>query len=287
MNREEMLEYMPHRGRNVLIDEYEETSERSGRGTLTIAEGDAHGRDLFLVRGPAGRRISPFFLVEHVALVSVLILREEMGGGRLAYFSTVSRYENLGDAAAGETIVSNVARGRDRREFRSFKADLATAGGAPVASLTMMAFLAPLGSAPETGRAPADTTEFDGTDAGRFPGHDPALVFVPDAVYPDDHLLCPGHFPGAPVMMGMTQWLTVAQAAALTAPAGAVTEVSGSGALVRHDGEPVVDVTGMRLSVSRDPDGRVTDFRLLGTKRVAFRNPILPGDGYRATFTPA
>ena len=40
MDREEMLEYMPHRGRNVLIDDYEDNGEMKGRGHLTISPGD-------------------------------------------------------------------------------------------------------------------------------------------------------------------------------------------------------------------------------------------------------
>jgi len=84
MNHEEMLEVMPHRGANVLIDSYEDTGPTSGRGTLTIGEADPVGRDLFLVLEGGRLRYSAFFLVEHVALNSVLILREDMGGGRLA-----------------------------------------------------------------------------------------------------------------------------------------------------------------------------------------------------------
>ncbi|MHC4470782.1 MAG: hypothetical protein ACYS99_07435, partial [Planctomycetota bacterium] len=122
MDREQMLEYMPHRGRNVLIDEFEDTGTMAGRGLLSIGEGDPLGRDLFLARGPDRLRYSSFFLVEHAALVSILILREEMGGGRLAYFSTISRFAWRGDAAAGTPLVSQVSRGRDRGEFRAFKA---------------------------------------------------------------------------------------------------------------------------------------------------------------------
>ena len=214
MTRDEMLEVMPHRGRNVLIDDYEEAGAGVGRATLTIAPGDPYGRDLFLVREDGALRYSAFFLVEHVALNSVMILRADMGGGRLAYFSAVTGFASHGTAAAGTPLVSTVTRGRDRREFRTFSAEVATADGAPVLSVGFMAYLAPRGERPDTQAAAAAPDGFCRPAPERFPGLDPALVFCgdPDAegrsggVYPADHPLCEGHFPGAPVMMGMTQW---------------------------------------------------------------------------------
>jgi len=287
-----MLEYMPHRGRNVLIDGYEDTGERSGVGRLTIDEGDPAGRDLFLVRGPSGPAYSHFFLVEHVALTSILVLRSEMGGGRLAYFSTINKYRRTGEAAAGTPLRTHVARGRDRREFRSFDARVETEAGEPVLEVSFMAYLAPRGSRPEPTAKDFREPAFPPPDPSLFPCLDASLVFLPDrvgtepygGVYPGDHPLCEGHFPGAPVMMGMTQWLAVAQCAALAASPGS-SEVKVGGALLRTDGRPVVEVTGLEIAVDRDPTApfAVTDLRLLATKRVAFRERILPGDGYLAS----
>lgn len=288
MNRDEMLEYMPHRGANVLIDSYEDTGETSGRGTLTIAEGDPDGRDIFLAREDGGLRYSSFFLVEHVALTSILILRADMGGGRLAYFSAISKFRSLGTAAAGTPLVSHVERGRDRREFRSFGARVETADGDPVLEVNFMAYLAARGARPDEGRSAPPAAEFGTPAADGFPCRPPRMVFVggPDGagryggVYPADHPLCAGHFPGAPVMMGMCQWLAVAQRAALEAPDGA-SEVTGDGRLVTADGRPVVEVAGLRLAVTKDA-GRVTALRLRATRKVSFRDRILPGDAYLA-----
>ena len=289
MNHDEMLEYMPHRGRNVLSDGYEDTGERSGVGRLTIDEGDPAGRDLFLVRGPSGPAYSHFFLVEHVALTSILVLRSEMGGGRLAYFSTINKYRRTGEAAAGTPLRTHVARGRDRREFRSFDARVETEAVEPVLEVSFMAYLAPRGSRPEPSTRESRAPDCPAPDPTLFPCLDPSLAFVPDpaagsecgAVYPADHPLCEGHFPGAPVMMGMAQWLAVAERAALTAGPGA-SEVKTSGRLETTDGRSVVEVTGLEIAVTRDPAGPVTDLRLLATRRVAFRERILPGDGYLA-----
>lgn len=289
MKQEELLEFMPHRGCNVLIDAFADTGEGSGEGRLTISEADPAGRDLFLARAENGPRVSHFFLVEHAALASLLLIREEMAGGRLAYFSTVSRYTRLGDVPAGTAVVSSVTRGRDRAGFRAFHADLATEGGDPVLTVDFMAFLAPRGEQPPA--APEAVLEPVPPRADLIPCLDPALAFLggPDldrGVYPPDHPLTPGHFPGSPTMMGMTQWLAVAERAALQAEPGR-SEIRGTGSVSTLDGRPVVEVTGLAVWMVKDDDGKVVDLCPLATKRVAFRERIMAGEGYRVTFEPA
>jgi 3-hydroxymyristoyl/3-hydroxydecanoyl-(acyl carrier protein) dehydratase len=282
---------MPHRGRNALIDDFEDDGEGGGRATLTITEDDEAGRDIFLVREGGTLRYSPYFLVEHAALNSVMILREDMGGGRLAYFSAVSKFKRHDAAKAGETVVSHVTRGRDRREFRSFRAALATSDGRPILDVTFMAYLAARGDRPEVGPPAVAPDPFCFPAPGLFPGFNPRMVFcgsIDDlgrsgGVYPADHPLCEGHFPDAPVMMGMSQWLTVAQRAAIGAPVGE-TEVFGDGSIEKVDGTAVIDVAGLRARVVKDEEGRITLINLLETRKVAFRGMIHPGDAYTVSF---
>ena len=87
-------------------------------------------------------------------------------------------------------------------------------------------------------------------------------------------------------MMGMTHWQAVAQAAAFTAPPGR-TVVKGDGNLTRTDGRVVVEVAGLQAEVEKNGAGQVVDLRLQRTKKVTFRERVLPGDGYIASFTPA
>lgn len=294
MKHDEMLEFMPHRGRNVVIDDFKATGENAGQGYLTIAEGDPAGRDLFLVSGPGGLRYSHVFLVEHVALASILCIQSDMGGGRIAYFSKITKYERKGDAAAGTPLVSSLTRGRDRGEFRAFDAEVSTVAGEPLLTVSFMAFLAPRGAPLPVRDEPAEDLDWASPDPSLFPCYPAPLVLLappvdgvpPRAVYPEDHPLCAGHFPGAPVMMGMTHWQAVAQAAAFAAPLGK-SVVSGSGELTRVDGRVVVEVVGLAVEVTKTESGQVTDLRVLSTKKVAFRERVLPGDGYIASFTPA
>ena len=203
MRREEMLEFMPHRGRNVIIDDFRATGAGAGEGFLTIAEGDPAGRDLFLVMSPDGPRYSHVFLVEHVALASILCIQPDMGGGRIAYFSKITNYRRQGDAAAGTPLVSRLMRGRDRGEFRAFDAEVATVSGETLLTVSFMAFLAPRG-APLPGREePIEDLDWAAPDPTRFPCYPAPMVLLapaadgtpPRAVYPGDHPLCAGHFP--------------------------------------------------------------------------------------------
>jgi len=291
MKHSEMLEYMPHRGRNVVIDDFKATGEGSGEGLLTIAEGDPAGRDLFLVQSPDGLRYSHVFLVEHVALASILCIQSDMGGGRIAYFSKITKYERKGDAAAGTPLESRLTRGRDRGDFRAFDAEVSTVSGDPLLTVSFMAFLAPRGAPLPTRDEPMENLDWERPDPSLFPCYPAPLVLLaprkdgrpPRAVYPEDHPLCEGHFPGAPVMMGMTQWQAVAQAAAFEAPVGR-SVVTGSGTLTRTDGRVVVEVTGLEIQVDKNEAGQVTDLKLLKTKRIAYRERVLPGDGYIASF---
>jgi len=294
MKHDEMLEFMPHRGRNVVIDDFNQTGECAGEGFLTIAEGDPAGRDLFLVSSPDGLRYSHVFLVEHVALTSILCIQSDMGGGRIAYFSKITKFERRGDALAGTPLVSRLARGRDRGEFRAFDAEVSTVSGETLLTVSFMAFLAPRGAPLPTREEEVENLDWDAPDPSLFPCYPAPLVLLappvdgrpPRAVYPEDHPLCAGHFPGAPVMMGMTHWQAVAQAAAFAAPTGK-SVIRGSGTLTRTDGRVVVEVSGLEVEVSKTDAGQVTDLRVLKTKKVAFRERILPGDGYIAIFTPA
>ena len=61
--------------------------------------------------------------------------------------------------------------------------------------------------------------------------------------------------------------------------------MTGDGALATADGKPVVDVSGLRIEVRKDEAGRVERLRLRETRKVAFREMIVPGDAYVATFT--
>ena len=92
--------------------------------------------------------------------------------------------------------------------------------------------------------------------------------------YPVDHPFVPGHFPGAPLMMGVTQWSAAADAAWLAARhLGLGPVVTAQARVFRPSGTEILDVRDLVL------DGTTGVPRLVATKRLAFREPVRPTDG--------
>ena len=102
--------------------------------------------------------------------------------------------------------------------------------------------------------------------------------------YPDDHPFTKGHFPGNPVMMGITQWIGASDAldwlAFALIEAGNIdcpAEVTANVVLQRPDGTLVAEVSGLRNSYSRASNGRLLS-ETVATKRIGFRDMVKPGD---------
>ena len=75
-------------------------------------------------------------------------------------------------------------------------------------------------------------------------------------------------------MMGVTQWAMVADAGWIARNQFGMTGgVMVNGVVRRQDGSDVLDVRDLHLA---DFDGLP---RIVGTKRLAFREPLRPGDG--------
>jgi 3-hydroxymyristoyl/3-hydroxydecanoyl-(acyl carrier protein) dehydratase len=103
--------------------------------------------------------------------------------------------------------------------------------------------------------------------------------------YPADHPFCPGHFPGNPVMMGITLWIAGLDAAAwlLFERAEAGTLQPGAAKwkanidILREKGSLVAEVKGLVFSGEVTPEG-IGPLRVEGTRRVGFRDQVRPGE---------
>jgi hypothetical protein len=83
-------------------------------------------------------------------------------------------------------------------------------------------------------------------------------------------------------MMGVTQWAAVADAAWIARNRfGIAGAVVANGGIRRQDGSEVMDVRDLVL----EPGGGVP--RLTSTKRIAWREPVRPGDGLLVEVTVA
>jgi 3-hydroxymyristoyl/3-hydroxydecanoyl-(acyl carrier protein) dehydratase len=296
----EIRERIPHRGRNFVVDRIEFFEDDEGvlraRSFLRVQPGDAEGRDLFL-QGPAGRlAYSEFVLVEHMALTSAVYIAPFMGDGKIAFFSTITNFEGGRLLPAGtevEALIESAGRkGPFHRSLCTIRAG--APGDGEIRTDLMAAVVDPRGGERMEGEKkvvpPPERREPRPVDRSLYRFKDPRMVFVDEEmaldraastltaryVYPQDHPFTAGHFPGNPVMMGVSQWAGVLDAAfwlthRLGTPPG--TRLA-DGEILRADGSLVTEVKGLEFLVGGE--GAVP--RLLRTKRIGFRDMVRAGE---------
>jgi 3-hydroxymyristoyl/3-hydroxydecanoyl-(acyl carrier protein) dehydratase len=291
--------YLPHRGVNLMPDTVAMNAGRTvSRSRTRVAVGDPRGREL-LGRDAGGRRAwSECFIAELMALTGVPLLNDRLApAGQVAVFSMISRVvvPHLPDLAGDLDGLAEITR--DRGSFTQF-GTRASIGGTTCLEAEVMS-----GCAKMTDINSAPVRPFPGAmpgtaiDPGLFAWKPAPMRFVSTVVqddpaarrlvcaytYPTDHPFVPGHFPSGALMMGVTQWQAVADAA-WTAKArfGLAGPVQASGRIIRPDGAEVVDVRDLLLV--EDAPGIP---RMASTKRIAFREPVRPGDGILIEVTVA
>jgi 3-hydroxymyristoyl/3-hydroxydecanoyl-(acyl carrier protein) dehydratase len=281
--------HLPHRGRNLLTESLTIAPDgRSSTSHTRLSLGDHRGRDVMLRRQAGGGQCwyEPF-LAELMALTGVPLLHARLSPkNQVAVFSMISKIAFHGPAPVGHEVVGHAEITRERGEFVGFSTHAEVDGKRILEAEVMSgaAVLAEVGAKRgNSGCAPAG----EPVDHKWFAWKAPALRFVDRIVkedrgngrllaayrYPDDHVFVPGHFPGQPVMMGVTQWAAAADAAwAAFHRFGLRGSVVANGTIRRPDGAEILDVRDLVL---RDDGGIPT---LVATKRLAFREPVLPGD---------
>ena len=251
----------------------------------TVASEDERGRDLLSRSGGAGRCWYEPFLAELMALTGVPLLHELLAPqNQVAVFSTISNIQFPHEALLGKTLIGEAKITRQRSGFTQFGATLKQ-GDNLIFTADIMSGAATL---EEISSQPVRGGEVDnGNRPDAFGWKDQGLIFVDGITqtdagahtlqaiyqYPEDHHFVPGHFPNAPLMMGVTQWAAVLDAgwaAAQIFDWNGTFSVSGS--IKRPNGSEVMSVRQAVLETRGDHPA------VLSTKRVAFREPVRPGD---------
>jgi 3-hydroxymyristoyl/3-hydroxydecanoyl-(acyl carrier protein) dehydratase len=283
--------YLPHRGVNLMPDEVVLNAERTqARSRTHILPGDPRGREIF-GRTDAGGQICWYepFLAELMALTGVPLLHDRLSPlGHVAVFSMISRIAFHHPVPLHGEVIGHAHITRDRSGFTVFST-FAEVAGVKVLEAEVMSGSATLSQVASAAIRPLVSAQGGhAIEPGIFAWKGPSLRFVERVIesdpatgrliaayhYPHNHAFVPGHFPEAALMMGVTQWAMVADAAWLARhqfgiPGG----VLAQGVVRRQDGSEIIDVRDLHLAVF---DGLP---RIVGTKRLAFREPVRPGDG--------
>lgn len=286
--------YLPHRGLNLLPDSVSLSADRLHAVSRTrVPEGDPRGRRLFTRRDAAGVDCwyEPF-LAELMALTGVPLLNDRLApNGQVAVFSMISKLTFYASAPIGRELIGYADITRDRGTFTQFSTR-AEVDGVKILDAEVMSGVAPFSA---LSARPADRTSAptggEAVDPALFPEKAAAIRFVDRVLeadasngrvlcsytYPTDHPLVPGHFPKAAVMMGVTQWAAFVDATRIAAQRFGLGErVIANGTIRRAGagagGGEVLDVRDLDLRIE---GGRA---RIAATKRIAFRDPVLPGE---------
>ncbi len=282
--------YLPHRGLNLLPDTVTLSADRLHAVSRTrVPEGDPRGRRLFTRRDATGVDCwyEPF-LAELMALTGVPLLHDRLAPlNQVAVFSMISRLTFYASAPMGRELVGYADITRDRGTFTQFSTR-AEVDGVKILDAEVMSGVAPfaaLSARPPDPTPPPSSGE--AVDPALFPEKAAAVRFVDRVLeadssngrivcsytYPADHPLVPGHFPKAAVMMGVTQWAAFTDAARIAAQRFGLGErIIANGSIRRAGGGEILDVRDLELRIE---GGRT---RIAATKRIAFRDPVLPGE---------
>jgi 3-hydroxymyristoyl/3-hydroxydecanoyl-(acyl carrier protein) dehydratase len=289
LSYQDLEEYLPHRGINILPDELI-ISEDGNCGTThtRVAEGDPRGRRIFGRDDGKGNWVwIEAFLGELMALTGVPLLAKELAQeGKVSVFSKISNVSMSKLIPMNAEITGKTTITRRRSDFTVFSCQ-AYLGDEQVLDSEVLSGAAPLGL---IAASPVQTlTQQGGELIARPDWKDPSMYFadrvlksdqsagtlLASYVYPLEHPLVPGHFPDAALMMGVTQWAAIADAAwEARRRFGIQSAISVDGRIYRPDGSDIVNVRDLQL----EPCAKDLP-RIRSTNRIAFRDPIRPGDG--------
>jgi 3-hydroxymyristoyl/3-hydroxydecanoyl-(acyl carrier protein) dehydratase len=280
--------HLPHRGCNLLPDRVEvDDGGKTARAYATVLPGDQRGREVMGRRCGAGQPCwyEPF-VFEFLALTGIPLLTPRLApAGQVAVFSSISRVVFHRQVPFAGKLVGHAEITRDRAPFTVF-GTWAEVDGQRVLEAEVMSGVSTL--AEVSGRPPkplplppaepiADAHFAWKGRSIRFvdgvTAFDPAAKrIVCSYTYPHDHPFVPGHFPGAPLMMGVTQFACVADAAWEAACRLGLKSCTASGSVRRPDGTEVAEVRELAIV---DDNGAP---RVASLRRIAFREPVRPGD---------
>jgi 3-hydroxymyristoyl/3-hydroxydecanoyl-(acyl carrier protein) dehydratase len=295
---EALKAYLPHRGINLLPDTVTISADgRSSMSRTRVGPDDARGRGVFMRRDGQGRVTwTEPVLAELMALTGVPLLHEQLAPlGQVAVFSMISQVSYGRLPLRDEEVIGHARIERQRTGFTQFTTRCECAGQ-EVFACEVMSGAATM--AEITGGGPirplADPARGVAVDPALFAWKVPAMRFIDRIVeedaaakrlvcaytYPTDHPCVPGHFPAGALMMGVTQWQAVADAAWLARHRFGITgPVVAQGKIAREDGSEVLDVRDLAVTC----DGGTP--LITRNKRLAFRSPVRPGDGILVTVT--
>jgi 3-hydroxymyristoyl/3-hydroxydecanoyl-(acyl carrier protein) dehydratase len=283
LNRTDLEVILPHRGLNLFIDEVTVAPDKLSSSSRLRLRDVPCCTKLLTRSGPTGRIWSEPFMAELLALTGAPLVSQDLPPGHVAAFGMLSRVKfgtmpSLDDEVQAEVTV---LRKRDQTTF--FKARLENHGAiileAEVASsvVDLAVFACRPAAAPlPDGGTPICMSSFGWKDSRLrlldcilsedAAAHRLSAGFTFSACHP----FVQGHFPTAPLMMGVLQWAAMVDAVwlAYTRFGHGSRTILANGSVKRADGTLVAEIKDLLIDII---DGAPY---IRETKRVIFREPV-------------
>ncbi len=282
-------EYLPHRDVNLFLDEVILADDGlSAVSHTTVGEDDPRRRGIFGRSGPGpGSWWYTPFLGELLALTGVTLLKDRLTGDQVAVFSSIAKLDIRRPVRMAADVEGHARIDRDRGPFTQFGAEVRSEEDTILTGeiLSGVSTLHEICDKPVTPLT--DPTAGEEVDPGLFAFKSADLRFIDRVLdwdperghlrgsytYPADHPFTTGHFPGAPIMMGMTQWAAAADAGYLAMRRAGLERAVVQANLHRPNGDPIFNARDLVLEVGADGP------RTVSARRLAFRGVVIPGDG--------
>ncbi|MDP3981478.1 MAG: hypothetical protein Q8Q33_08715 [Chlamydiota bacterium] len=297
---EDLKNYLPHRGINLLIDKVTQTDEQTGELCLLLNQNDPAGRDIFLEHEQSQFFYNPHLFAEFLALGATVLLKE-LPAGYIALFASISNFTVTERLIEGDRLYGNIVRQKDRGPLKRFSGILSHNGVDQIGSCDITAYTMNMAEERNEEKKriePPAITLQEKIPPNIFTWKNPSMVFVhtvtdfqsqPYSIttrytYPDDHPFTPGHFPDNPVMMGITQWMMVADTICTLIWKSRNSlphtryDVSADSFIFKEDGTLVSEAkkVAMRMDMA---DTHHNGYPILtATQKIVFRDMVKPGE---------
>ena len=293
LNRKDILNRIPHRGENLLLDECTILENNSCNFELTIDSSDILGREIFAAK--YNGLVIPAPVLTEISALASIVSSGTIEPGTFAYFAAITNFStNNVPFKLKQKMIGDAAQTSSKNGFYKYSFNLSS--GNANATGQLMAYYAKdmTDSTPDPIEISAEVKESIAGQTLAFNSlpHKPRLMTFVDKKhelvtsnetlysyqYPLSHPLIQGHFPGNPVMMGVCQWQMLEDALShfFSLKDIAPAKVSCSASIFKKDFTPVCDIKNAVVTINKSESGTYASTE--SVKKIMFKQRVQPAD---------
>jgi len=292
----DILNYLPHRFENVLLDQFSTSEEGSGEGTfeLSLKNPDPYHRELF-TKNNQSELLVPISM--EVLALSAILSSGKIDDGYVAFFAGISNFEQEGHLNCTNLITGSVKKTGEKAGFFRFSGSIESNTGRT--SGTVIAFFTKMDKIYEDNpdKKRVELPQLTFSKPIQKPSFKDRTMFLADEwvyhnkesqeiickyTYPNNHPLTKGHFPGNPIMMGVMQWMMIEDAGLVFAKTLKSKDKSFTftcdAIIAKPNGTLVCDIKKAELNAIINLENKEDQVTIKSTKKVTFRDTVQPND---------